>query len=248
MTSGSADEPGRAVPFVPNVENFSWCFSRPRPDGRYGRLQDVHESDPASAKRAVRQEILALRRALPAAARADADAAILTRLVAELRDCSVVAAYVPVGTEPGATEPGGADLPEALRRSGLEVLLPVLEPDGDLDWAVYDGRLEPAARGLRQPPGPRRGRDAVARADAVIVPAVAVDRHGVRLGRGGGSYDRALARLAPGITGTVLLYEGELVDVLPSEAHDRAVGTVITPTTVYRVPAGTRRTSTPSTG
>jgi 5-formyltetrahydrofolate cyclo-ligase len=208
----------------------------------------VHACDPVAAKRTVRQEFLALRRALPTDVRAAADAAILTRVVAELRGCSVVAAYVPVGTEPGSTEPGGTDLPEALRRGGLEVLLPVLEPDGDLDWAVYDGRLERAARGLRQPPGPRQGRDAVARADAVIVPAVAVDRQGVRLGRGGGSYDRALARLTPGVTGTVLLYDGELVDVLPSEAHDRAVGTVITPTTVYRVPAGTGRTATPSTG
>jgi 5-formyltetrahydrofolate cyclo-ligase len=208
----------------------------------------VHACDPGAAKRTVRQEFLALRRALPTDVRAAADAAILTRVVAELRGCSVVAAYVPVGTEPGSTEPGGTDLPEALRRGGLEVLLPVLEPDGDLDWAVYDGRLERAARGLRQSPGPRQGRDAVARADAVIVPAVAVDRQGVRLGRGGGSYDRALARLTPGVTGTVLLYDGELVDVLPSEAHDRAVGTVITPTTVYRVPAGTGRTATPSTG
>jgi 5-formyltetrahydrofolate cyclo-ligase len=132
------------------------------------------------------------------------------------------------------------------------VLLPVLEADGDLDWAVYDGELVPGPRGLRQPSGPTQGRAAVTRAGAVLVPAVAVDRRGVRLGRGGGSYDRALIRLGPGVTATALLYDGELVDVLPEEAHDRRVGVVVTPSAVHPLggpaPAGTGRTSTPSTG
>jgi 5-formyltetrahydrofolate cyclo-ligase len=198
-------------------------------------------------KQSVRAQHLARRRSVPAADRALADAALLARLVAHLRDVTVVAAYAPVGTEPG-----GPDLPGMLRAAGLQVLLPVLEADGDLDWAVYDGELVPGPRGLRQPPGPALGRAAVMRAGAVLVPAVAVDRRGVRLGRGGGSYDRALARLGAGVTVTALLYDGELVDVLPEEAHDRRVGAVVTPTGVHPLggpaPAGTGRTSTPSTG
>jgi 5-formyltetrahydrofolate cyclo-ligase len=63
----------------------------------------------------------------------------------------------------------------------------------------------------------------------VVVPALAVDRRGVRLGRGGGSYDRALARLAAGATAVALLHDGELLDALPAEAHDRAVTAAVTP-------------------
>jgi 5-formyltetrahydrofolate cyclo-ligase len=62
-----------------------------------------------------------------------------------------------------------------------------------------------------------------------VVPAVAVDRQGTRLGRGGGSYDRALARVRPGVLVVAALYDGELVDRLPVQAHDRPVGAVVTP-------------------
>jgi 5-formyltetrahydrofolate cyclo-ligase len=176
--------------------------------------------------------VLARRRALPPEERRAAGAVIIERLVAELRGrgATSVAAYVPVGTEPG-----GPHLPDLLRAAGLEVVLPVLAPDADLDWATYTGELADGPRGLREPCGPRLGPAAVAAVSAVVVPAVAVDRRGVRLGRGGGSYDRALALLGPGVTGTALLYDGELVDALPEEPHDRRVGTVITPAGVHPV-------------
>jgi 5-formyltetrahydrofolate cyclo-ligase len=61
----------------------------------------------------------------------------------------------------------------------------------------------------------------------VVVPALAVDRRGVRLGRGGGSYDRALTRAA-GLT-VALLYDGETVEELPAEEHDVPVKAVVTP-------------------
>jgi 5-formyltetrahydrofolate cyclo-ligase len=142
----------------------------------------------------------------------------------------LVAAYVPVGTEPG-----GRGLPDALRAAGYAVLLPVLEPDGDLDWALHTGALVPGPHGLLQPAGPRRGRDAIRAAAAVVVPAVAVDRRGVRLGRGGGSYDRALARILPSTPVLALLYDGEFRDALPAEPHDRRVGTVVSPGGVHQV-------------
>jgi 5-formyltetrahydrofolate cyclo-ligase len=187
----------------------------------------MHHQDPdvVAAKRAARYELLTRRRARTDAERATADAALLALLVGALpAGGGTVAAYVPVGTEPG-----GRRLPDALRAAGYEVLLPVLAPDGDLDWALHTGELAPGPHGLLQPAGPRRGHDAIRDAVAVVVPAVAVDRRGVRLGRGGGSYDRALARVPDGIPVLALLYDGEFVDTLPEEPHDRRVGTVITP-------------------
>jgi len=135
-----------------------------------------------------------------------------------------VAGYVPL---PG--EPGGPELPDVLSEVCGRLLLPVLQPDLDLDWAVYEGVLVPGARGMREPPGPRLGPTAVAGAGLAIVPAVAVDRRGVRLGRGGGSYDRALHRVGPGTLVVAALYDGELLDELPEEPHDRRVDAVVTP-------------------
>lgn len=127
-----------------------------------------------------------------------------------------VAAYASVGTEPGTHE-----LLAALHGAARTVLLPLLLADGDLDWAAFDGELRPGPRGLLQPAGPPLGPDAVASCALVVVPALAVDRSGTRLGRGGGSYDRALAR-AGGFT-VAALHGGELVDRLPAEPHDQPV-------------------------
>jgi 5-formyltetrahydrofolate cyclo-ligase len=179
----------------------------------------------------VRRAVLARRHALPAPARAAAAArvqAALTALVRRTRPAQVTA-YVPIGSEPG-----GPDLPDALLAAmpaSAVLLLPVLLPDLDLDWGRYTGReaLVAAGRGLRQPPGDRWGVEAVATADLVVVPALAVDWYGIRLGRGGGSYDRALARVAGDALTVALLHDGELVDRLPVDPHDRPVRAVVTP-------------------
>jgi 5-formyltetrahydrofolate cyclo-ligase len=160
--------------------------------------------------------------------------AVRTALVAFLdaRRARVVAAYVP---QP--QEPGGADLPDALTAATRTVLLPVVGSDRDLDWAVHTGDLRTGRYGLREPTGPRLGPDAIASADLVVVPALAVDRRGVRLGRGGGYYDRALARTAAGTLVLALLYDGELLDALPTEPHDRPVHGVVTPAGVVLLTA-----------
>jgi 5-formyltetrahydrofolate cyclo-ligase len=185
-------------------------------------------------KAALRAEVLASRRARDLATRAASAArvqAAVRRLLTSGHPApagSLVAAYVPTGPEPG-----GSDLPVMLREAlppPVTLLLPVLREDLDLDWAAYDGRLVTTARGLREPPGPRLGVTAIATAALVLVPAVAVDRRGVRLGRGGGSFDRALARVPPGVPVVALLHDGELRDRdLPCEPHDRRVTAVITP-------------------
>ena len=168
-------------------------------------------------KQARRVEASARRARLTPAEQADAAAALVAALVPLAGD-GPVAAYASVGTEPG-TDPLLAALPH--------VLLPVLLPDGDLDWARYEGELVPGPRGLRQPPGRRLGRDAVAGCALVVVPALAVDRTGTRLGRGGGSYDRALTRTSSRVVAA--LHTGELVAELPAEPHDRPVHAVVLP-------------------
>ncbi|MGW0814184.1 5-formyltetrahydrofolate cyclo-ligase [Streptomyces viridiviolaceus] len=191
-------------------------------------------------KRTLRREFLKVRNSLPAddvraAAGALAERALGLPEVAEAR---TVAAYVSVGAEPGTLA-----LLDALRARGVRVLLPALLPDNDLDWGLYTGesslaRVQHGGRmALFEPAGERLGPDAVTGADVVLLPGLAVDERGMRLGRGGGSYDRVLARLErararPALL--VLLYDSEVVAHVPEEPHDRPVDAVVTPSGVRR--------------
>ncbi|WP_435652510.1 5-formyltetrahydrofolate cyclo-ligase [Kitasatospora purpeofusca] len=198
----------------------------------------------------LRTRLLSERRALPAEARERAAEALaghagaLAAAAVPIGEAgatgaagaaATVAAYVSVGAEPG-TRP----LLDALRARGLRVLLPVLLADNDLDWAEYAGpaALAPAGRGLMEPVGGRLGPEAVTGAGLVLLPGLAVDRRGLRLGRGGGSYDRVLARLEragarPVLA--VLLYEHELLERVPAEPHDRPVDLALTPSGAHRL-------------
>jgi 5-formyltetrahydrofolate cyclo-ligase len=179
-------------------------------------------------KAALRRRIAAARAARPEAERAAAGRLIRDHLLGlpHVAAAGTVAAYFSAGTEPDTH-----GLVFALWKRGSYVILPVLLPDGDLDWASYEGpdSLAPGPRGLLQPTEPLRGPDAVARAHVVLAPALAVDASGNRLGRGGGSYDRALARVLGRVPTIALLYDGELLDRVPAEAHDRAVRAVVRP-------------------
>ena len=189
-------------------------------------MSDV--SDVQQRKAELRARVLARRSALPADQRAQAGRAIRDALLdrPEVQMAGTIAAYYSIGAEPDTR-----GLVYALWKRGSYVLLPVLRPDGDLDWASYEGpdSLVPGPRGLREPGEPTRGVDAVARANAVLVPALAVDGAGRRLGRGGGSYDRALARVGPLIPLIALVYDEELVGHVPSEDHDVPVRATASP-------------------
>jgi 5-formyltetrahydrofolate cyclo-ligase len=179
-----------------------------------------------STKLALRNRVITARKALPEAVRRSAAASVQASTLSWVRQHQPTrcAAYVPVGTEPG-----GPGLVDALA-GATSVLLPILLPDGDLDWAEHHGDLRRTARGLLEPSGPALGPDAVADVDLILVPALAVARStGMRLGRGGGSYDRALARAAGRAFSVALLHDGELLDDVPSEPHDRPIDAAITP-------------------
>ena len=195
-------------------------------------------SEIQAEKAAMRSRVLAARGRLSEGERAAAGRGIRDVLLsrAELQMAGTVAVYYSVGTEPDTTK-----LVYGLWKRGTYVLLPLLRPDGDLDWASYEGpdSLVPGPKGLLEPAEAPRGVDAVARADAVLVPALAVDRAGHRLGRGGGSFDRALARVGPLIPLIALLYDDELVDRLPTASHDVPVRAVVRPASgISALPAG----------
>ncbi|WP_333751902.1 5-formyltetrahydrofolate cyclo-ligase [Streptomyces sp. IBSBF 2394] len=191
-------------------------------------------------KRTLRRDFLAARNRLTPDDVREAAEALAGRALGlpEVAGAHAVAAYVSVGAEPGTLA-----LLDALRARGVRVLLPALLPDNDLDWGEYtgEGSLARVRHGgrmeLLEPAGERLGPDAVTRANVVLLPGVAVDGRGLRLGRGGGSYDRVLARLAaagarPALL--VLLYDREVVARVPAEPHDRPVDAVVTPSGVRR--------------
>jgi 5-formyltetrahydrofolate cyclo-ligase len=179
----------------------------------------------ADGKAGWRARLLARRARLTAAELAAAAESLRAHVLSGLAGAGRVAAYVPVGREPGSL-----DLLDGLCAAGTEVLLPVVVVGG-LDWAVYSGRdeLTAGALGTREPPGSRLGAGALTRVAAVRVPALAVDHAGTRLGRGGGYYDRALGAVGGRTQVVALLHDGELVPRLPADPWDRPVTAAVTP-------------------
>ncbi|MER5940379.1 5-formyltetrahydrofolate cyclo-ligase [Streptomyces sp. NPDC001928] len=204
----------------------------------------THSGRPAETdKRRLRREFISVRSRLTADDLRETATELAGRALElpELAHARVVAAYVSVGSEPGTLA-----LLDALRARGVRVLLPALLPDNDLDWGTYFGqdslvRVQHGGKmALFEPGGERLGPDAVTGADVVLLPGLAVDARGMRLGRGGGSYDRVLARLEraqarPALV--VLLYDSEVVERVPAEPHDRPVNAVVTPSRVRRFQA-----------
>jgi 5-formyltetrahydrofolate cyclo-ligase len=185
-----------------------------------------------------RNLLLAARRALPAEQREQEARTLAAEVLPAVRSLGavpgdIVCGYVPVGTEPGSLA-----FVDALRDAGYRVLLPVVPSAADagggagpLDWAEYEGEpsLRPGRYRLREPAGPRLGPPALALAKVVLVPALAVDRVGVRLGRGAGYYDRSLARAEPGTPLVAVVRDSELVDALPADPHDVLMTVALTP-------------------
>jgi len=181
-------------------------------------------------KTELRAEILLARRALAPHVR-DAEAhALCAHMPGFIGDGQTVCAYVPVGTEPGSLE-----LIDSLLRRGARVLLPVAREDiagipRPLQWGEYrPGGLVEARFGLLEPDEPWLPAEAVASAQTVLVPALAVDRSGVRLGRGAGFYDRSLPLAGPAAQLVAVVRDDELVDRLPAEPHDVRMTHALTP-------------------
>jgi 5-formyltetrahydrofolate cyclo-ligase len=180
-----------------------------------------------SAKAILRTALLAGRAARSPEQRAGAADALADVLASRLAGAAVVAAYVPAPEEPGYGRLPGS-LPGRL-------LLPVVPARGrELCWAEHDGRLAPGRFGLQEPTGPRLPATALATADVVVVPALAVAVDGTRLGRGGGYYDRALAHARADAVLVAAVFDDELLAQVPAGEHDRRMNAVITPSAGWR--------------
>ena len=178
-----------------------------------------------SGKWELRRRVVAARRAVPVAVRA-AEAAALAATALPVDRPDTVCAYWPVGAEPGS-----AELLDSLVRRGCRVLLPLVTRLGPLDWADYRdaSSLRAGPLGLREPTGPPLGAAVIATAALVLVPALAVDWQGIRLGRGGGHYDRTLPLANPGIPLVAVVRDDEVLASVPSQPHDVPVTAALTP-------------------
>lgn len=152
----------------------------------------------------------------------------------------VVCAYISTGAEP----PTGALL-EALADAGYAVHVPVCEPGHQLSWTPW----HPGAELVRshfapvmEPSGPRLSFDRLDSVRAILVPALAADRSGVRLGQGGGYYDRFLAGTAPvPVAAVVHDHEALAAGLLPHDSLDVPVDCLVTPAGHLLVGAGGAR-------
>jgi 5-formyltetrahydrofolate cyclo-ligase len=124
------------------------------------------------------------------------------------------------------TEPDTAPLMRRLNADGHELLLPRVRGE-QLEWIVVtpDVTFTTGAFGISEPmDGPVA---LLSTADVVVVPALAVDGTGMRLGQGGGFYDRAISDISVPLI--ALIFDEELLDNVPAEPHDRRVDVIITP-------------------
>ncbi|MCH8612087.1 5-formyltetrahydrofolate cyclo-ligase [Arsenicicoccus dermatophilus] len=176
------------------------------------------------SKKALRTELWAARRARLAdstSARRDSDAARLAEQAMRLVREHVAQGATVTSYESYPAEPGTRPLNRALVAAGFRVIVPVTLPDLDLDWRPLDSAEDDESA--------RLGRDAIGEADLLLIPGTAVDRTGVRLGQGGGCYDRALPRRRDGVPVITLLHPGELLAApLPRNDHDQLVDAVVT--------------------
>lgn len=124
--------------------------------------------------------------------------------------------------------------------SGRSVIVPYCR-DNDLRLCRVDqlSELTQGAYGILEPTDVLRDnatrRIEPAAVDLIVIPGVAFDRRGHRLGHGFGYYDRLLARLADSTTLVALAFDCQVFDNVPHEPHDVAVDIIVTESTVYRI-------------
>ena len=153
----------------------------------------------------------------------------------EMLNAVTIATYISYGHEPNTSA-----LNSQLLAQQKKLILPRMRQDKSLEWVPWNGAAEnlKSQGNIKEPIGNSLAENQLATIDAVIVPALLVDRRGFRLGQGGGSYDRALKELSnfsPHVWSVALVYDGEVTSSnLPNEEHDVPLNAVATPDLVIR--------------
>ncbi len=175
--------------------------------------------------------MLSLRDGLSAEQRATASARIAQRASELLVDRLVVALYAPKGSEVDTLA-----IDENLRARGTRVVYPRIVDDQRVlaFHEVWPDKLVPARFGLNEPRADWRNQVGLVEIDAFVVPGLAFDRHGGRLGFGRGHYDATLAAASPNALRVGLAFEAQLIDDVHREAHDVALHVIVTEVASYR--------------
>lgn len=178
-------------------------------------------SESQNAKKILRAQLTSARSVLAKDPNHPAGLQLQLLALVKTLGAKTVAAYLPFGTEPNiGTFVSGASA------HGIDLIMPVSNPDGTLTWVHYTGQSAPGIFGFDEPVGPAAD---LTKAHLILIPASAVDGKGNRLGKGKGFYDVALAHpevLAPV---AAVVYEAEVLEDLPVEDHDQPVKFIITP-------------------
>jgi len=194
-----------------------------------------HDTRCDGAKAALRREMRELRRSVSPEARATASVAMCERVLAlpELPGATAVLVY---GAMP--EEPDPAPLERELRARGVRIAYPRVAGPRLLTLHWVDDPLEllTGAFGLREP-APEHPEALPDAFQVVIVPGLAFDAGGHRLGFGAGYYDALLAALPAETLTVALAYDGQIVECVPRAAHDHPVRVIVTPTRTLRVSA-----------
>lgn len=180
------------------------------------------ESRYDSSKRTLRSALRSQRAALDVAELTARDYQLqltgleLLRHLAE--PATTVTAFLPMTGEPPVL-----GLLTTLHHQGVQVYVPVCLPEFSLRWARWapDVELEPGLiPQLLEPVGPRLTLGEVS-PSALLIPALAVDAMGTRLGQGAGYYDRALADMPVQVPTVAVIHASEFLDdALPSDPWD----------------------------
>ena len=162
--------------------------------------------------------------------------ACLARLLAleELARAGCLVLFAGEGAEPPVER-----IQPLLRSRGWTTAFPRVVADGlELGLVECVDELVAGWRGLREP-DPGAQTLSVSEVDVFVVPGVLFARNGARLGRGGGHYDRLLARAAPGALRIGICYADRVRDALPVDPHDAFVDVIVTELEVLRTGART---------
>ncbi|MBN2846826.1 MAG: 5-formyltetrahydrofolate cyclo-ligase, partial [Coriobacteriia bacterium] len=190
-------------------------------------METDRDIGPQDAKAALRREMRELRRSMSPEDRTTASAAMCERVLAlpELAGPTAVLVY---GAMP--EEPDPAPLERELRARGVRIAYPRVAGPRSLTLHWIDDPLEllTGAFGLREP-APDHPKARPEAFQLVIVPGLAFDAEGHRLGFGAGYYDALLASLPAETLTVALAYDGQIVERVPRAAHDHPVRVIVTP-------------------